>query len=47
MGKKTLTVIVEESLHRDVKASAAAAGKLMTEWISEALRAALPKKAAR
>lgn len=35
---------MDETLLRQIKVAAAASGKTMHDWISDALRAALPKK---
>jgi len=40
--KKALTVVIDESLYREVKGAVGLSGKKMQDWISAALRAALP-----
>ena len=40
--KKSLTVLIDETLYRELKGAVGLSGKKMAAWISDALRAALP-----
>lgn len=44
--KKAISVILEESLIREVKSAAVLSGKKMADWIAESFRATLGKKKA-
>ncbi len=42
MPKKSITVRIEVDVYRAVKAAAGISGKLMAQWVEDALRKSIP-----